>query len=163
GRDMATDLRTMRWRTTTGGRGTRGVELDGGADLKVPFTATFWDDTVELVVTTDAADGRPMCTKYTVRRAAGGPLGLMTTEVMRGVKLRDLLAMSCARVVMETNRPTAVNLEAIEAVTGLTRRRRAPTSDDVLRDVAASYKKNFVPGHMREFAESQGYSERQMW
>jgi len=123
----------------------------------------FTSKDLELAVTIDVADGRPMCTEYRVRRLDGGGLDLMTTEVMRNVKLRTLIALSCSRVAIDQAGGWSVEAEAVQAVVDPIRRRKAPITDDTLRKIAKAYKKRYVAGGMDEFAQSEGYSERQMW
>ena len=129
----------------------------------MPFEATFTSKALELAVTIDVADGRPVCTEYRVRRLDGGGLELMTTEVMRDVKLRTLMALSCSRVAIDQAGGWSVEAEAVQAVVDPIRRRKAPITDATLRGIAKAYEKRYVPGRMEEFAQSEGYSERQMW
>jgi len=144
--------------------------LDSGGALMVPFEATFTGDQIRVTMTIDVAHGWPICSRYQVERTDGGGLELMTTEIMRGLNLRRLMANACARVAMAHTEDgsgaytTASTVEAIEAVVGpIQRRRRMPATDEGLKRFADEYLHRFEPGRMREFAEGLGYSERQGW
>jgi hypothetical protein len=145
--------------------GSQLVELDSGGVLLAPFSATFTSDRLRVAITVDVADGVPICRSYSAERTDGGGLELMTTEVMRGLPLRSLMADACAASALEVEQGArgyspATSVEAIEAVLKTLRRRRTPTTDKELREFAAAYRKDFVRGRMAEFAESLGYSER---
>lgn len=149
--------------------GSRIVELDTGGALWAPISATFTSDRVRVEITVDVANGVPVCRRYSAERTDGGGLELMTTEVMRGLPLRSLMAHACAAAALQTESTDgegkgyspASSVEAIEAVVKTLKRRRTPVTDKELRRFAAAYRKHFVPGRMREFAESLGYGERQ--
>ena len=145
------------------------AQLDGGGRLAVPFTATFSNDiqTLRLEIVVDVANGRPVCRSYRVETFDdGGDLAMMTSEVLRGVKLRNLMSHACAQAAFEAvddgGFVPAENVQAIEAVLGPLRRTRRPATDELLGQVADRYRAEFVPGRMVEFAEAFGYSERQM-
>ncbi len=148
-----------------------------GADswITAPFTATFEDERLRLVLEVDVADGHPICTSYRVDRLDGGGLELMTTEVLRGFKLRALMAEACILSVVvpvpgakegtafAVKTKDAIPVEVIESVLGTLKRRRAPVTDERLREVADAYKKRYEPGGMEQFAKSLNASERQVW
>lgn len=58
---------------------------------------------------------------------------------------------------------TVEAVEAVESVVGSIRRRRAPITDDRLREFAEAYHERWIPGRALEFAESLFMSERQMY
>ena len=61
-----------------------------------PFRAVFVGDQIKVTMVVDVADGAPVCRSYQVERTDGGGLEFMTTEIMRGLNLRTLLANACA-------------------------------------------------------------------
>jgi hypothetical protein len=143
--------------------GSRITHLTGGGSLFAPIQATFTSDELRIELTIDVEDGVPVCRRYVAERVGGGGLELMTTEVTRGVKLRALMAHACAAAALEGANgafTTATTVEAVEAVLAPLRRKRTPVTDTQLRRFAAAYRRDFIAGRMREFAESLGYSER---
>lgn len=145
----------------------RVAEIRGGGVLMVPISATFDDGQLSVRLVIDVADDLPICREYTVKRLDGGGLEEMTTEVARGVKIRELMAEAVASKALEPapdgGRRHATTLEAIEAVVGPIRRRRRTMTDSELTSFVASYRERYLPGHATEFAESVFMSERQMW
>lgn len=145
--------------------------LASGGVMWAPFTATFTSDRVRCTITVDVADGRPVCRRYEVERIDDSADGLevMTTEVMRGINLRALMANGCADVALQplpdgTTYQPATSLEAVEAVIGSLRRSRPPSiTDKQLREFASAYRKEYSPGRMAQFADGRGYSERHAW
>lgn len=151
-----------------GPNGSRAKKLDTGVLLDVPVTAVFTSAALRVTIEVDVADGVPVCPRYTVERVDGGGLESVTTEVLAGVPLRGLMANACARAVVEPIEGghvvrAAISLEAIEAVVGPLKRTRRPITDATLMAFANAYEERFQPGHMRQFAESLHYSERQAW
>lgn len=142
------------------------IDVDGAAVL-VPVRVTFTDADLEIELTIDVVDHTPACTEYRVRRADGGDLALLTTEVARGVNLRKLLSHAVARVALEETEPgnygPAQTTAILESILSTTRRRREPVSDESLRDFSEKYREHFRPGKMAEFAELIGYEERQAY
>jgi hypothetical protein len=142
--------------------------LNGNGVMAAPFRATFTSDRTRITIDVDVVNGAPLCRRYEVERTDGDGLELMTTEVMRGVNLRALMANGCADAAMQAlpgdshTYELATSVEAIEAVLG-TVRRRAPITDAELKRFSALYRKRHVAGHMKEFAEELGYSERHAW
>jgi hypothetical protein len=145
--------------------------LAGGRWMLSPMGVVFesYDD---LVVTLELTvqDGVPTCEAYTVR-VPGGGLERMTTDVARGIKLRELLEMGAAHCAIGapstsdgvTTADYTFNKERVAAVGRMTRRRRQPVTDESLRRFAEAYKQNFRRGHMAEFAKSLDYGERHVW
>ncbi len=141
-------------------------QLDTGGYLLAPFRACLTNDTLEIELIIDVIDGTPDCTSYRVTPLDGAGLLYRTTEVTRGVKIRDLMAEALSLSVWEQQGEVAglaTSVELIEAVKGSVRRRREPMTDEKLREFASAYRQKFIPGKAAEFAESQGYSERQMY
>lgn len=138
--------------------------------VPAPFTAVFTNESLELTIVVDVANGVPFCPEYHLKRVDAPPgLEMATTDVLRGIPLRGLMANALARVALEVERtetgvrfdyrsPTSV--EAVEAVIGSLKRRRQPVTDEVLREFADAYRERFEPGAMEEFADSIGYSPR---
>ena len=143
--------------------------LDGGGGMWAPFQATFTDEKrVKITLVLDVVDGAPSCRSYKVERIDGKGLEYMTTDIMRGLSLRNLMYYACAQAALTSDDgvgyTTAVSTAAIETVVAPLRRRRQPITDGVLRRFADEYRGHFEPGRMEELAESlAGYSERQGW
>jgi hypothetical protein len=142
--------------------------VDGGGHL-TPFRATFTsdDESLELELVIDVIDGTPDCTSYRVTPLDGKGLLYRTTEISKGVKIRDAMALALTYAVIEDQGHgtymDATSLDLIDSVRGTVKRRREPMTDDSLREFAARYRAEFVPGYAADFAESLGYSERQMY
>lgn len=140
--------------------------LDTGGWLAAPFRAILTGDTIELEMVLDVIDGAPACTSYTVRAIDGVGLENRTTEVARGIKLREAMANALARSTWEQHGDVAylaTSVELIEAVMGSVQRRRVPVTDERLREVADAYRERWTPGGAMEFAASLHCSERQMY
>jgi hypothetical protein len=143
------------------------------AALVVPFRAHIEVNSLRVTIVIDVVDGAPSCTSYTVTTVDGGGLENRTTEVARGISIRDLLASALRFQTWEAfpdpdatggliGRPGAP-LDLTEAVMGSVRRRRVPVDDDRLREVAEAYRERWRPGNAAAFAESLLCSERQMY
>lgn len=147
------------WTATISGPGfigdqpTRDATLDGGGTMMVPVQVTFEFDkrglAVDLVL--DVEDGRPVTTSITTRRLEGGPpIEMLSTEVARGLKTRDLMAHAVPFAMLEPVGPGKFKLgaqdgPALEAAIKSTRARRLPMSDERLRLTAAAYRKGGLP------------------
>jgi hypothetical protein len=135
-----------------------------GGHMLGPLTATFTNEQLVVTLRIDVLDGVPSCVWYRVERVDGGGLEYLTTELAKGLKVRDLMAHAVALAAVQSSEdPDVSPLDAIEAVMGSVRRGRAPVTDARLEEFAEAYRDRWVPGRGAEFAESLHISERQMW
>lgn len=157
----------LRIETRLGGKRSAKLRtLDSGGQLLAPFTARFSNDEWAIDLDLNVVDGQPSCVGYAVARNDDRPLDQFTTEVARGFNLRKLMSHAFARMALESEgqaKVPATTEEAVEAVVGPIRRRRAPITDQRLREVADAFRSRYVSGGAAEFASSLFVSERQMW
>lgn len=152
--------------------GARIARLDSGGVLYVPTRAVFTDERLRITIVIDVANGTIICPSYSVERIDGaGGLEALTTDVSRGLKIRNLMAYAAASAAVtpapdddERGRDflPGQTLEAIEAVIGPIRRTREPVTDERLRAIADAYRERWIPGRDVEFAESFHMSDRNM-
>jgi hypothetical protein len=135
-----------------------------GGHMLTPLTATFSNEQIVVTMRIEVIDGAPSCVWYRVERVDGGGLEFLTTELAKGLKVRDLMAQAVMMAAVQSSEePDVSPLEAIESVLGNLRRGRAPISDTRLEEFAEAYRAHWEPGRADAFAASLGVGERQMY
>lgn len=103
-------------------------------------------------------DGHPNYTHLSVSATDGRGLLHRTTEVMKELNVRELMAEGLSASVFEIQDDggykLATTVELVESVMGSVKRTRSPNTDEKLKRIADSYRRH---GNVNDVARSEGY------